>query len=170
METAIYWFHSSLSHISLLKNEGFNYSCPLAALVFPSSKHPKCIAFLLLHRSCKAVVILVQKHTSLKLSFWRHAPFTDLNQRPRFALYCKPKVAEFTVSGIRRRQPVLQATAMNSPQGSCTFTGRKQVFLTAAFVADPAHWSVIERTARQEGEIVRMVCDGTEDWARPNIS
>lgn len=42
---------------------------------------------------------------------------------------------------------MLQAAAVNSPQGPCTFAGGKQVFLAAALVADPAYRPVIEGAA-----------------------
>lgn len=72
---------------------------------------------------------------------------TDLYQRPGFALHCKPEVAELAVASVGRGQPVLQAAAVDGPQRPHTLARRKQVFLTAALVADPAHRAVIEGTA-----------------------
>ena len=72
---------------------------------------------------------------------------TDLYQRPGFALHCKPEVAELAVASVGRGQPVLQAAAVYGPQRPHTLARRKQVFLTAALVADPAHRAVIEGTA-----------------------
>lgn len=84
---------------------------------------------------------------SLGLSSGGCAPHTDLYQRPGFALHCKPEVAELAEASVGRGQPVLQTAAVDGPQRPHTLARRKQVFLTAALVADPAHRAVIEGTA-----------------------
>lgn len=85
-------------------------------------------------------------------------PHTDLHQGPGLALHCKPEVAELTEAGVGGRQPVLQAAAVNGPQGPRALAGGQQLLVAAALVADPTDGTVIEGAAAGEGEKTAGQC------------
>lgn len=65
-----------------------------------------------------------------------------LCERPWPALDTKLRVAELTVAGVGRRQPLLQAALVHRPQGAGAVTGGQEALTVASFMANTTYGAV----------------------------
>ena len=67
-----------------------------------------------------------------------------LCERPRSALDAELCVAQLTVAGVGRRQPLLQAALVHCAQGACAVTWGQETLTVASFVANTADRTITE--------------------------